>query len=108
MGLWSVWKQETPWWWAFGVAGAFLATALMWPQRLGPLNRIWMSFGHLLHRVISPVILAVLYFGVFTPMGLFMRAVGKRPLQPRGKEATSYWVFREPPGPAPETLRHPY
>ena len=108
VGLWSLWKQETPWWWAFGVSAALTLIAMITPRALHPLNRLWMGCGGLLHRVVSPVILAGLYFGLFTPMGWFMRLIGKAPLQEQDTASDSYWVLRDPPGPEPESLRNPY
>jgi predicted membrane metal-binding protein len=108
VGLWSVWKLASPFWWAFAVATAFLVTAFVAPSLLSPLNRAWTAFGGLLHRVISPLILGLLYFGMFTPMGLVMRLMGKRPLQSQRGKTDSYWVHRLPPGPEPESLRNPF
>ena len=108
VGLWSLWKQDSPWWWSFGVSGALALIAMIYPGALHPLNRLWMGFGGLLHRAVSPVILAGLYFGLFTPMGWFMRLIGKAPLQAEETAPDSYWVLRDPPGPDPDSLRHPY
>ena len=107
VGLWSVWKQDAPWWWAFGLAGVLALLSMVSPRVLRPFNRAWMAFGAFMHGIVSPIILGFLYFGVFTPMGLFMRAVGKRPLQPQ-EGVDSYWVLRQPPGPEGGSLRHPF
>ena len=54
----------------------------------------------LLHHVMSPLILGIMFFAVFTPIGLWMRLVGKRPLDLRfDAAADSYWVHRKPPAP---------
>ena len=76
-------------------------------QWLAPLKRAWMKLGELLHRVVSPVVLGVIYFGVFTPVG-----VRDAPLRARRAEAAlragapSYWVRRDPPGPADDSFRN--
>jgi hypothetical protein len=83
--------------------------ALLWPAVLAPLNRIWTRFGLLLHRIVSPVVLGVMFFGVVTPMGLVMRALGKDPLRLRfDPAARTYWIERRPPGPAPDTLNNQF
>ena len=65
------------------------------PAALAPLNRVWTRFGLLLHRIVSPVVLGVMFFVVVTPMGLVMRALGKDPLRLRfDREARSYWIDR--------------
>jgi hypothetical protein len=92
--------------WAVVLAVAFLIVALACPAVLAPLNRLWMAFGLLLHRIVSPIVLGIMFFGVITPMGLLMRALGKDPLRLRlDKAAGSYWIERTPPGPAPETFK---
>ena len=79
--------------------------AVVYPQMLAPLNRLWFRFGLLLHKIVSPVVLAIMFFLVFTPTGMIMRALGKDPLRLRlDKNATSYWIERTPPGPSPESL----
>ena len=108
LGLWSVWRQDTPWIWAFAASGVFGLTAVAAPSLLSPLNRAWTAFGALLHRITSPIVLGLLFFGVFTPMALFMAALGKRPLPSRKNACDSYWIVRTPPGPSRETLRNPY
>jgi hypothetical protein len=108
LGLWSMWKQEAPWIWAFVTGGAFGLLALSAPGLLGPFNRLWTAFGRLLHGIMSPLILGLLFYGMFTPMALLMAALGKRPFQSRKDAGDSYWVLRTPPGPEPETLRNPY
>jgi hypothetical protein len=95
--------------WSVTVGAVFLVVAWLWPAVLGPLNRVWARFGLLLHRIVSPVILGVMFFVVVTPMGLVMRALGKDPLRLRfDREARSYWIDRQPPGPAPDTLNNQF
>jgi hypothetical protein len=91
--------------WSVTVSAIFLAIALLRPVLLAPLNRLWTRFALLLHRIVSPVVLGIMFFAVITPMGWLQRAVGRDPLRLRfDREARSYWVNREPPGPPPETL----
>ncbi len=91
--------------WSLGVSASFLLIAIVAPRLLAPLNRAWFRFGLLLHAIVSPVALGIIFFLVVTPMGLLARLFGKVPLaldfEP-SKE--SYWVRRTPPGPAPDSL----
>jgi hypothetical protein len=92
--------------WALTVGGLFLLVALAVPAMLAPLNRAWLRFGLLLHRIVSPLVLGIMFFLVITPMGLLMRALGKDLLRLRfDKQSSSYWIDRAPPGPAPESLK---
>jgi hypothetical protein len=93
-------------WWALGVAAIFAALALFWATPLAPLNRLWLRLGLVLYKIINPIALALIFAATIVPMGLLMRAVGKDPLRlKREPEAASYWIRREPPGPAAETMK---
>ena len=88
------------------VALAFALFAVTVPHVLAPLNRLWTAFGNLLHAIVSPIVLGILYFLVVTPTGLAMRLFGKDPLRLRfDRKAASYWLPRQPPGPAPDSLK---
>lgn len=92
-------------WWSAGVAMVFLALAFVAPAALAPLNRAWMRFGLLLHKIVSPIVLGFMFYMVVTPIGLLMRATGKDPLRLRlDRNARTYWIDRTPPGPKPESL----
>lgn len=95
--------------WALVVSGAFLAVAVWMPRRLAPLNRVWTRIGRVLHVVMSPIALAVLFFGAITPTGLLMRLFGRDALALRlDRTAASYWIVRTPPGPTPESLENQF
>ena len=96
-------------WWSLGLAGVFLLVALLKPAWLHPLNRVWTMLGILLGLVVSPLITALLFFLVVTPIGFLFRLLKKDPLRLASSPgATSYWIAREPPGPAPETMRNQF
>lgn len=105
IGLWPLpWGGSTRWW-AVGVAAVFLLAALVFPKTLAPLNRAWMRFGLLLHKIVNPVIMGLIFFLTVTPTALIMRALGKDPLRRRlDKNATTYWIDRAPPGPDPDSM----
>ena len=57
-------------------------------------------------RVVSPVVLGVIFFGVFTPVGFFMRKAGRDAMKRRWEPAArSYWVNRDPPGPPDDSFK---
>ena len=100
------WHDGRVWPWTGGFAALFLATALLYPTALNPLNRMWLKFGLLLHKVVNPIVMGFLFYGTILPTGLVMRALGKDPLRlQRQPDADSYWIVRQPPGPAPETMK---
>lgn len=109
IGCWPLLRDGTPRWWALGIAAGALAIALAAPRWLAPLNRLWFRFGMLLHRVASPVVMGVVYFGVVTPTGLLMRLFGKDPLRlKRDPAAQTYWIDRDPPGPPRDSMANQF
>jgi hypothetical protein len=98
-----------PRWWALGLAVAFALIALVWPQILHPLNQAWLALGRLLHRVVSPVIMGVIFFVCVTPIAWIMRLRGKDVLSlARRDNLSSYWITREPQPPASETMKRQF
>jgi hypothetical protein len=91
--------------WALGVAAIFAMVAATKPALLHGANRAWMRFGLLLSRVMSPVMMAVMFYLAITPMALIMRLFGANLLRLGFDRANpSYWIERDPPGPAPESM----
>jgi hypothetical protein len=96
-------------WWAFPIAGLFLFVGILKPALLGPVNKYWTKLGLLMGRIVSPVITAVLFYAVVTPTAILFRILGKDPLRlSRDPEVRSYWIVRQPPGPAPETMANQF
>jgi len=94
-----------PRWWALAIAAIFAVAAQWWPATLAPLNYVWLKFGLLLHKIVSPVILGLLFYTTVLPIGLLIRVFGKDPLHlRRDPAAQSYWIARDPPGPSPESM----
>lgn len=97
VALWLWLRKDLPVW-AIGLGVLSLASltaAYVAPAALRPFNRLWFRFGMLLHHVVTPVIMGLLFFVVVTPMGIVMRALGKDFLRlKRGPDAGSYWVDR--------------
>ncbi len=93
----------------FAAAGLTLLVALLVPAWLAPFNRGWMKLADWLHRIVSPVLLGFIFFGLFTPIAWGMRLAGRDLMQRRADpQATSYWLNRDPPGPDPDGLRNQF
>lgn len=79
--------------WSAGLAAAFLAAGLLRPQLLQPLNRLWFLFGMLLGKIMTPIVMFLIYVLTVVPIGLIMRAMGKDPMARRfDPAAKTYWV----------------
>jgi predicted membrane metal-binding protein len=100
VGAWLFWRGNGAWQALAIIAALFLVCAIVRARVLHPLNVAWMAFGLLLNRIVSPVVMGIIYFGVLTPVAAWMRLRGRDALQRRfDPERTSYWIEREPPGP---------
>jgi predicted membrane metal-binding protein len=109
IGLIPLIDGEAVRWWALVPAIAFAVIAFVYPKVLSPFNRWWFCFGLLLHKVVSPIVLGLMFLLAITPVGLLMRALGKDLLKLRfDRNAESYWIERNPPGPEPESLKNQY
>ena len=109
VALWPLFAGAGPRLWALALAVLFLAAAVLAPGALAPLNRLWFLFGKLLHRIVSPLVMALLFFLTVTPIALMMRLAGKDPLRLKfDRAAKSYWIERTPPGPDPKSMRNQF
>lgn len=81
------------------LAVAFLAFTLFMPIALRPLNKAWYKLGLLMGRVVSPIVLGILFFILITPIAIVMRLAGRDPLKLRKQNVQSHWIDRTPPGP---------
>ncbi len=101
--------RAPPRWWAFGLAVAFAAAALIRPQILYPLNRAWFAFGQLLHRVMSPLVMGLIFFLCITPIAWIMRWRGSDLLSlKRRPDLKSYWIERPVTPPDAQSMRNQY
>ena len=104
--LLNAWHSGRLWPWTGGLAGLLLAAGLLRPSLLHPFNLLWLRLGLLLHRVVNPIVMALVFYGTVLPTGLVMRMLGKDLLRlKRQPNADSYWIVRQPHGPAPETMK---
>lgn len=107
LGAYGMWRGGAAVSWLLAAAVLTAAVTLVREAWLTPLNRAWMRLGELLGRVVSPLVLGVIFFAVFTPAGLVMRLFGRDAMARRfAPELESYWVRRDPPGPADDSYRN--
>ena len=81
--------------WALIASLIFLILGLINSSILTPLNLIWFKFGMLLGRVISPIVMSLVFFVVVTPTGLIMRLLRKDLLRLKKNNKKSYWIERK-------------
>ena len=97
LGLVPLWTRGSARAWALVVSAMLLALSVIWPRALAPANRLWLRIGLLLHRVVNPVVMAVLFYLIITPFGLVMRlfGAGLAPRVRRDATARTYWIVRD-------------
>ena len=82
--------------WSLIISTIFLILGLLNSSILYPLNKIWMKFGYLLGAIIAPIVMALIFFGVVTPTGIFMKIIGKDLLNlKKKKNKKTYWIKKE-------------
>jgi len=80
--------------WAISFAILFLILGLINSQFLTPLNRLWFKFGIFLAKFVSPIVMALVFFGVVTPTGLLMKLFKKDVLKLKTDNSETYWIKR--------------
>ena len=75
----------------------FLILGISNSKFLLPLNKLWFKFGILIGRIISPLIMAIIFFLVVTPIGLIMKLLGKDVLNLKYNKNKSYWIEKKGP-----------
>jgi len=109
IGAWPLLSGGAARWWALIAAALFCGLAFLRPALLAPLNRLWFRFGLLLNKITSPLIMGLLFYGVITPYAYILRWLGKDLLRLHfDPSAESYWIERNPPGPAPESIKRQF
>ena len=80
-----------------GISITFFLVSMLKSDILLPLNKLWMRFGLLLGMIVSPIVLGLIFFGIFTPTALLMQLFRRDELRIRFKNKKSYWIARHQP-----------
>ncbi len=83
--------------WSLSISLIFLILGLFNSKILSPLNKLWFQLGLLLGKIISPLIMSIIFFLVVMPIGLIMRAFGKDVLNLKFNKNKSYWIEKDGP-----------
>lgn len=92
IAAWPIFYGNAPRLWPVPIAAAFLGAALLRPLWLEPLNRLWFAFGMLLGKIMTPIVMFLIFALTIVPIGLILRISGKDPMARRFDPAAStYW-----------------
>ena len=83
--------------WSLIISIIFLILGLLNSKILAPLNKIWFNFGIFLGRIVSPLIMGIIFFLVVSPIGFIMRLLGKDVLNLKYNKSKSYWIKKNGP-----------
>ena len=81
--------------WSLIVSIIFLILGIINSKILTPLNYLWFKFGLLLGKVVSPIVLGIIFFFVVTPTGIIMRLIGKDILNIKKNNLNTYWIEKK-------------
>lgn len=106
VGFYPLLKGLEPRVWSIALAILFLLIALIRPQILKSFYVLWVRMAEVMGGVMSKVILLILYFGLFTPISLVLKLLGKDLLHKKiDKQVSSYWITRET---QPQSMKHQF
>ena len=91
-----------------GLSATFALLALVAPGLLTPLNRLWMALGLLLGKIVSPLVLGLIFMVLITPVAVATRLFGRDVLRMKKINASSYWVERDPAGPTSDSFQRQF
>ena len=86
----------------------FAVLTLIAPRALAPLNKLWFYFGELLGKIVSPVVLGIIFFGILAPLSALLRMLGRDELQLKRRAAKSYWIDHTPPASIADSFKNQF
>ena len=104
-----LWRGSATWAWPlYSLSFIFFVITLLSPERLSPVNRLWFRLGIFQGKVISPIVLGIMFFTLITPVALITRIFGRDELKLRKRSTNSYWTTRIPAGPAKDSFKNQF
>ena len=94
IAIWPIFASGPIRIWAIILSLIFLVLGLINSKLLTPFKKTWIKFGEILGKFIAPIVMGFIYFLIITPIGLFMRLIGKDLLSIKFDKEKSYWIKR--------------
>ena len=95
IGFWPLLNDQSYRLWAIIISFIFLILGLINSKFLTPLNILWFKFGLFLGKIVSPIVMGIIFFVVVTPTGVLMRMMNKDPLNLKFNNNKSYWIKKK-------------
>ena len=97
ISLYPLTNQENIRVWSLIISLIFLILCLLNSKILNPFNKLWFKFGMILGRIISPIIMSIIFFLVVTPIALIMKLLKKDLLNLKFNKTNTYWIEKSGP-----------
>lgn len=95
IGFWPLLDNETYRLWAIFLSLIFLILGLINSKLLTPINILWLKFGILLGKIVSPLIMGIIFFAIVTPIAIIMKLLKKDVLNLKFNKNNSYWIEKD-------------
>ena len=95
IGLWPLIKNDYPNFYLISLSLIFLFLGIKNSNILTPLNRVWLKFGEILGTIIAPIVMALIYFAILTPISLVIRVTGKDLIGLKFSKKSTYWIKKK-------------
>ena len=95
IGIWPILNNESYRFWALVISLVFLILGLTNSKLLTPFNILWFKLGILLGKIVSPVVMGIIFFFVVTPTAILMRLFKKDLLNLKYNDSKSYWIKKD-------------
>ena len=97
VSIWPLLYNEQIRIWSLIVGLIFLSLGLLNSKILTPLNVIWFKFGIILGKIVSPIVMGIIFFFIVTPISIIMKIFGKDLLSLKYNKQKSYWIKKDGP-----------
>jgi len=110
LGIYGYYKNWLPNSWILFLVAALILffISLFRAKILSPLNKAWLVLGKILGKIISPLILGMIFLILLTPVAFICRLFGRDELTLKKKKTNSYWISRRPPGPKSDSFKNQF
>tara|TARA_B100001123_G_C15152693_1_gene964140 strand:- start:477 stop:884 length:408 start_codon:yes stop_codon:yes gene_type:complete len=82
--------------------------SIFYPNALSPFNSVWMKFGMIIGKIMNPIIMGLIFFGMFTPIAIFLRLIGRDELRLKKTNIDSFWKQRNSMEPKPKSFKNQF
>ena len=97
ISIYPLLNNDPIYYWSLFVSFIFLVLGLMNSKILSPLNLLWFKFGILLGKIVSPIVMGIIFFLVVTPISIILKMFGKDVLNLKFNNNKTYWIVKDGP-----------